>query len=43
MKRFGLSQAKDEGYSKLVVVSAACLSGTIFGPMVFLGVLTAQV
>ena len=42
MKRFGLELDKDAGYSKLIVGTAALLSGTIFAPGVFMGVLTAQ-
>ena len=43
MKTFGLSLEKDAGFSKLIVITAAMLSGTIFSPAVFMGVLTAQV
>jgi len=42
MRKFGLSLARDGGYSKLLVVCASALSGTIFGTGTFLGVLTAQ-
>ena len=43
MSKFGLSLEKDAGYSKLMVVSASTLSGIIFAPAAFLGILTVQV
>ena len=42
MKKFGLELEKDGKYSKLIVITAALLSGTIWAPGVFLGILTAQ-
>lgn len=42
MKKFGLSLEKDAGYSKLIVITASILSGLLFAPTTFLGILTAQ-
>lgn len=43
MRKFGLSLEKDGGYSKVIVVCSALLSGFTFGLAGFQGVLTAQV
>ena len=41
-KKMGLSFGIDEGYSKVIVITASLLSGLLFGPAQFLGILTAQ-